>query len=333
MAIAKRSFYLVLAFGLVLVLSCKYDPHPRSGTQACASGPKPCPNGYVCSAGACWIPADIIPDASGPAPDAPQVVDGPVGSGSDTTTRTGTATGTACGGLNRACCANNECTAPETVCNGLTCVTCGITGRPCCANNVCPGAGSICAATGNCVVCGSSGYVCCAGNTCLGIGTTCSGGNCVPCGASGQPCCAGNLCGAALACIGVTCQQPNPDGGVSTSTGATTATVRDAGIDVGTGTLTSTATVTGTVRDAGADAATATSTGTTTATKTTADAGSDAPTSTGIITRPFTGIRTVTAISTVPPISTGTGTGKITGIATGVLPPVTSITTTAPSGH
>lgn len=315
MAIAKRSSDLLLAFGLVLVLSCKYDPHPKSGTQACASGSKLCPNGYVCHAGACWIPADIIPDASGPAPDASQVVDGPGGSGSDTTTatRTGTNTSVACGGLNRACCANNECTAVGTVCNGLTCVACGAAGRPCCANSVCSGTGTICTAAGNCVVCGSSGYICCANNTCLGSDTTCLAGNCVPCGAPGQPCCSGNLCGGTLVCTGGTCQPPAADGGVSTSTGTKTTA------DAGTTTVTNTATVTRTVRDAGIDAATATSTGTTTATKTTADAGIDASTSTGIIIPPRTIL--FTAITTFPPISTGGGSGKFTSINTGVMPP------------
>lgn len=289
---AKRICEFLVAFGLV-ALSCKYDPRPRSGTQICASGPKQCPNGYVCSGGLCRIPTDIIPDASEPAHDAPQVVDGPGGTGSDTTTTTRTATNTG--------------------------TACGITGRPCCANNVCPGAGSICNA-GNCVVCGSSGYVCCAGNTCLGIGTTCSAGNCVPCGASGQPCCAGNLCGATLACIGVTCQPPNPDGGVSTSTG--TATARDAGIDVSTTTATITATGTPIVRDAGNDASTATSTGTATATKTKGDAGNDAATSTSTATiRTFPGTGIITSTS----ISTGTGTG--------VLPPVTGLTTGTLSAH
>ncbi|HJX52243.1 MAG TPA: hypothetical protein VJ801_05705 [Polyangia bacterium] len=328
---AKRSCEFLVAFGLV-ALSCKYDPRPQSGTQACASGSKPCPNGYTCFQDTCWIPAEIPPanqDASGSAPDAPLVVDGPVGSGTITTTGTGTSTGPACGGLNRTCCANKQCNAVDTVCNDSgVCVACGITGRPCCANDVCPGAGSICNA-GNCVVCGSSGYVCCAGNTCLGIGTTCSAGNCVPCGASGQPCCAGNLCGATLACIGVTCQPPIPDGGISTSTGTTTA--RDAGIDASTtGTLTLTATGTPIVRDAGNDAATATSTVTATATKTKGDAGNDASTSTStatIRTLPGTGIITSTSIST------GTGTSKITGIETGVLPPVTGLTTGTLSAH
>lgn len=294
---AKRSFDLLLAFGLVVVLSCKYDPQPKSGTQICASGAKPCPSGYKCYAGTCWIPAEIPPlDASGPAPDAPQVADGPSGSGSDTATATGT--GTACGGLNRACCANKQCTALDTICNDSgVCVACGITGRPCCANKVCPGVGSICNTDGNCVVCGSSGYVCCAGNTCIGE-TICSLGSCVPCGAVSEPCCAGNPpCSGTLACIGVTCQQPIPDGGVSTSTG--TATAHDAAIDVATGTLTGTATVTTTVRDAGIDAATNTSTGTTTKTKTDTGTGTSP-----VISIPRTGILTRTGITSIVPLGT-----------------------------
>jgi hypothetical protein len=305
---AKRSFDLLLAFGLVVVLSCKYDPHPGNGKQTCgASGAKQCPNGYTCHNGTCWIP-DEIPDASGPAPDAPPAGDGPSGSGSNTTTAT--STGTACGGLNRACCANKQCTALDTICNDSgVCVACGISGRPCCANKVCPGVGSICNTDGNCVVCGSSGYVCCANNTCIGD-TICSLGSCVPCGgAAGQPCCAGNPpCSGTLACLGATCQQPIPDGGVSTSTG--TATAHDAGIDVATGTSTGTATVTTTVHDAGNDAATNTSTGTTTASKSKTSTGTETSTS-PIITLPRTIFRT----------------------ATGIVPVDTGVTTGAPSAH
>jgi hypothetical protein len=65
------------------------------------------------------------------------------------------------------------------------------------------------------------------------------------------------------------------------------------------------------VHDAGIDASTATSTSTTTTTKPKADAGND---TSPVISIPRTTFRT------------------ITGITTG-LPPVTSITTTAPSAH
>src|SRR5208283_1964885 len=220
---AKRSFDLLLAFGLVAVLSCKYDPHPDNGKQLCgASGAKQCPSGYTCYSGTCWIAADIPTGSGSGTATNPGTNTGASGSGTGTGTATGTgtgtATGTACGELNHVCCANSVCTANGTVCNGLTCEACGITGRPCCANKVCSGTGTICNAAGNCVVCGVSGYICCADDTCTGSDTVCSAGNCVPCGTSDQPCCTGNLCGASLACIGVTCQQPTPDGGVSTST-------------------------------------------------------------------------------------------------------------------
>lgn len=268
MAIAKRYSGLLLAFGLVVAQSCKYDPHPPSGTQACASGSKPCPNGYLCSGGLCRIPADIPAtnkDASGPAPDAPQASDGPGVSGSDTTTATstGTNTGAACGGLNQTCCAGGVCTSAGTICSGQT--------------------------------------------------------YCIPCGALDQPCCSGNQCGDPLACTGGTCRLLNNDAGTATSTGTTTATIHDAGVDAATATFTNTMIVTVpiTVHDAGTDAATATSTSTTTVTKTKPDAGSDASTSTGIAT-----FKTIpfTVITTFPPISTG-------------VTPATSTTTAAPSTH
>ena len=180
MAIAKPSFDLLLTLGLLAALSCKYDPHPPNGAQKCAGtdAGKQCPTGYECRAGRCYnTPAD----ASEPGLDAAQASDGPGTGGRDV--GTGTDTGTACGGLNRACCANKQCNAIDTVCNESgVCVACGITGRPCCANNVCPGVGSICNAAGNCVVCGSSGYACCANNTCVGSNVVCSADNCVPCG-------------------------------------------------------------------------------------------------------------------------------------------------------
>ena len=309
---ARRSLDLLLAFVLMLVLSCKYDPHPASGGQICANPPaKACPSGYVCRAGLCRTPddySDLPPgeqDASEPAVDASQASDGLGDSGSDTATATGTKTGTACGGLNRACCANDECTAAGTVCNGLTCVACGTASRPCCANSSCSAAGTICSVANTCVLCGASGYICCANDTCLGIGNVCYAGNCVPCGTLGRPCCPTNSCGATLACTGGVCLQPSPDGGSTTSTGTTTGAGRDGGI--------TTSTNTGTIGRPPRDAGISTSTGTATGTKTSADAGIDATTSTGIVT--YTGIITTTGIGRTIPLTVVT---TYSATATGV---------------
>jgi len=61
MALAKRSLELLLVFGLLAALSCKYDPNPPDGQQKCADtdGGKRCPTGYECRGGKCYnTPAD-----------------------------------------------------------------------------------------------------------------------------------------------------------------------------------------------------------------------------------------------------------------------------------
>ena len=58
---SRRSLGLLVALGLVAVLSCKYDPRPPNGTQKCAGADagKQCPTGYECRAGRCYnTPAD-----------------------------------------------------------------------------------------------------------------------------------------------------------------------------------------------------------------------------------------------------------------------------------
>ena len=324
MAIAKRSFDLLLALGLVVVLSCKYDPNPPNGIQLCAAGSekKQCPDGYYCHKkdGKCWTSPEPPKDA-GRALDAPQAAGGSGGNGAggsagardtkappinsdsitagsgDATTLSTDDSGVACGGLDRLCCANNQCKAEATVCNGV-----------------------------RCVVCGSSGYPCCANNTCLGSNTVCSAGNCVPCGAAGQQCCSSNPCNSPLLCTGGICGQPNPDGGKATLTSTATATAYDAGIATFTAivTFTDTVTISNThtigstatrtpistvVRTASySETATATASETATTTGSKADAGSDASTSTSISTGKTltrTGIITGIGIGTLPVVSPG----------------------------
>ena len=176
MAIAKPSFDLLLAFGLLAALSCKYDPRPPNGVQTCAGtdAGKQCPSGYECRAGKCYnTPADD----GGLGLDAPQSVGGSGGNGAggnagagDTMTSNPDSSA-ACGQLTQSCCANSQCTA-GTVCNGASCV-----------------------------LCGASDQLCCAGNTCATAGLVCSGGSCVACGARTQTCCAGNALSTATPAI------------------------------------------------------------------------------------------------------------------------------------
>ena len=281
MASAKRISDLLLAFGLVAALSCKYDPQPPNGTQLCAAPPaKRCPDGYNCHTdGKCWTTPEILSGAGGSTPDAPQATGGSGGNdggGGKTGTRTGTKTntGTATGTVTATGTATDTATVTGTVTATGTVTVTGTDTGP---------------------TCGTENQPCCAGNTCINIAHTCSAGYCVLCGLRDQPCCtASTACrNTNIECIGGTCQPSDQDAGGPTSTGTGTTTVHDAGI------ATTTNTATGTVRDAGLDAATATATGTTTAK---GDAGIDAPTATRtntssrIVTLPLTGKITSTLV-------------------------------------
>ena len=61
--------------------------------------------------------------------------------------------GIECGGVNMKCCAQRNCTAPQTACEGAatavgTCVSCGGPGQPCCSGSYC--AGGVMCAGGRC---------------------------------------------------------------------------------------------------------------------------------------------------------------------------------------
>jgi hypothetical protein len=50
----------------VITATCTFDPHPKSGVQACSPGDGLCPHGYVCAAdNMCWLPEDLAADAGG----------------------------------------------------------------------------------------------------------------------------------------------------------------------------------------------------------------------------------------------------------------------------
>ena len=47
-----------------ITATCTFDPHPKSGVQACSPGDGLCPHGYVCAAdNMCWLPEDLGADA------------------------------------------------------------------------------------------------------------------------------------------------------------------------------------------------------------------------------------------------------------------------------
>ena len=314
MAIAKPSFDLLLAFGLLAALSCKYDPRPPNGVQTCAGtdAGKQCPSGYECRAGKCYnTPADD----GGLGLDAPQSVGGSGGNGAggnagagDTMTSNPDSSA-ACGQLTQSCCANSQCTA-GTVCNGASCVLCGASDQLCCAGNTCATAGLVCSG-GSCVACGARTQPCCAGNACNSELACSANGNCVLCGALAQPCCSGDTpCRNSLVCTDKTCVQPNVDGGSATATATTYA----AGIATFTAIVTNTETMTlskthtagatllrtGTNTKSQTASESATITATATATTTTgpkSDAGSDASTKTSL--------RTSIIIGTASAVSAG----------------------------
>jgi hypothetical protein len=54
-----------LLVSTVALFSCQYRGTPADGTQKCADGPKPCPDGYLCSQGYCYSGATADIPASG----------------------------------------------------------------------------------------------------------------------------------------------------------------------------------------------------------------------------------------------------------------------------
>lgn len=119
-----------------------------------------------------------------------------------------------CGHSGMACCPGDQCTDPNTSCQGGYCLPCGSVGTACCSfssGDVACNAGTCDYYTGICSSCGSSSQMCCggsscnAGGCCLGVGCVangrkcfgqrnCSNGSCVDlhgntCGGQGEACC------------------------------------------------------------------------------------------------------------------------------------------------
>ena len=94
-------------------------------------------------------------------------------------------------------CGKSCCTSSE-VCSNDACTACGTLDKPCCANSTCTAGGTTCNASGSCVC--SSGTTPC-GDSCCTSSEVCSDNTCTACGGLNQPCCANSTCTAS----GTTC--------------------------------------------------------------------------------------------------------------------------------
>jgi len=164
----------------VFGLTCTFNAHPPSGVQACSNDDPPrCPDGYTCASGRCYKNGDL-PDTGGSGGGASgsggqagidvaacvpltfddcgkgagkrcgSIPDGCNGTVECKTCNTGEVCQTnhicavPCGGSGERCCANNKCTASDTICLNNACAACGGVGQPCCANDDCTAAGASC---------------------------------------------------------------------------------------------------------------------------------------------------------------------------------------------